>query len=261
MTCSKRRTALNSQQPQCRSMDGVPRRRPAAVAGLFALAASDPDPERLARIYQRPDFVWARWTESLSDRVRDVVWTLLLRLQEFLAAGNLRPVAWVASGVLVVFAVALLIWLTRRLQSALVVPADAPRSEELHVPDLEAEALRLAASGNWVAAIRQLLRALLVALDRRGWLPYDPSRSNREVLRALRRRFRGMGDDLARLLTAADEVTFGGRRGSQPLWQEAEAAYRRLLAALTAEVEAQVRESGRGPGAPSTAGAESGVRP
>ncbi|MGE5589141.1 MAG: DUF4129 domain-containing protein [Bacillota bacterium] len=244
-------------------MTRVPCRRSAAVAGLFAIANADPDPERLARIYQRPEFVWVRWTESVSDRIREVVWTLLLRLQEFLDLGSLRPVAWVAAGVLVAFAAGLLVWLTRRLQSAPVASAGAVRSAEMNAPDLEAEALRLASSGNWVAAIRQLLRALLVGLDRGGWLPYDPSRSNREVLRALRRRFRGTGDDLARLLAAADEVTFGGRSGSQPLWQEAEGAYRRLFAALTAEAEARAEgtRGNSGSGRPSAPGTESGVRP
>ncbi len=294
MTWSRRLKALSSRRLQFKDGGGKARRRPAQVAGLLVLlaavlsgvvskaaaaaaaplplgplAAADPDRARLARIYERPEFVLARWTEAAADLVRNAFWAFLTRLQRLVQSGNLRPLAWAAAGLILAFAVGVLIWLTRRLQSAPAVSSGSPRAQSLDVRDLEAEAFRLASAGNWVAAIRRLLRALLVQLDRRGWLPYDPSRSNREVVRALRRRLGGLGDDLARLLTAADEVTFGGRRGSQPLWQEVEAAYGRLLAALTAEADASAvdRRPGEGPGAgpgPGAGvrdpGAESGVR-
>lgn len=287
MTWSRRLKALGSRRLQFKDGGGKARRRPAQVAGLLVLlaavlsglvskaaaaaaapltgplAAADPDRARLARIYERPEFVLARWTEAAADLVRNAFWAFLTRLQLLVQSGNLRPLAWAAAGLLLAFAVGVLIWLTRRLQSAPAVSSGSPRTQSLDVRDLEAEAFRLASAGNWVAAIRRLLRALLVQLDRRGWLPYDPSRSNGEVVRALRRRLGGLGDDLARLLTAADEVTFGGRRGSQPLWQEAEAAYGRLLAALTAEADASAvdRRSGEDPGEGPGEGPGAGPRP
>ncbi|MHB9146234.1 MAG: DUF4129 domain-containing protein [Symbiobacteriia bacterium] len=202
-------------------------------------AAGIPDQTRLARIYNRPEFVWARWRQAFAEWLN----ALAKRLVDGLAAatgGNYAVLGWVGAAVIGVLALIGIIWLRRHLRGSPVLTSSGSRQTAVDPMELEAEAQRLAAAGHWADAIRQLLRAFLLQLDRRALLPFDPARTNREVARCLLPRHRTAAPELWRLLQAADEVTYGGRRASQPLWQEAEAGYRRALAVLVAG-ESEVR--------------------
>lgn len=205
-------------------------------------AVVPPDPERLARIYRRPEFVLARWKEAFNTWLNSFL-DRLLRVFTGLDGGRVKFYGWLGFGLVLVLAVLAILWLRRRARRSVAVPLPWEQARHLDPAEMEADAHRLAAAGRWGDAVRQLLLAFLGHLDRRGLLPADPTRGNREVLRSLLRRSPGIGPDLRRFLTIADEVTYGGRRPSQPTWHETEASYRQVLAALAAPTAAPTTES------------------
>ena len=89
--------------------------------------------------------------------------------------------------------------------------------------DLEREAERAAAAGEWETAVRLRFRAGLLRLDARDVIEYRPSLTTGEVRRAIfSPAFDRVGDDF-------DEIAYGGRpageadeRASREGWARAE---------------------------------------
>jgi hypothetical protein len=91
----------------------------------------------------------------------------------------------------------------------------ARAGELLGIRDLDfdsvyAEAGRLLAAGDWLAATKYLYVAAILWLDRQGWLVFRPAKTNREYLAELRAQAQLQG--LLRGLTDGFEaIVYGGR--------------------------------------------------
>lgn len=184
-----------------------------------------PDPALLDGIYRRPEFVWARFLETVQSGLQR------LFVASF-AEGS--PVPWLAFAVVcAVAAVGLYRWL-RLQQRRQRMPGLTPRPAGAgKTVNLEEEALQLARTGDWAGAVRLLLQAFVQRLDQLGVLAHDPARTNRELRRRLRN-VAPLEPALGELIQLAELVTYAGNPGNPDLWQRARAAYERLTAVLTA---------------------------
>lgn len=171
------------------------------------------DPVRAARdVFQGPDFWWKRLEPGptpetsrlrrifgaildLLGRGWDAVWGLIARALRFLfghSAGESSGgtvLVWIVAGAILAWA----IWkLSPRIHQWLGRDAppfrlDAFTSQALPAAsDLHAEAERSLRDGRHAEAIRLALLALIAALETRGLLRYDATRTNREYRAELR---------------------------------------------------------------------------
>jgi heme exporter protein D len=196
-----------------------------------------PDAALLGRIYNRPEFIWARLREAAMDWLANVL---------FLTFDDGSFVPWLAFGLLVALIAALLVLLLRwrrirrqreRQERPAAIARDAGAAE------LEAAAEALAAAGDWAGAIRHLFRAFVLQLDARGVVAHDPARTNRELRRRLQKQL-SLEPALGRLIVTAETVTYAGAAGSDGLWQDANNAYRQLRQQLEQDTG---RAQGAGP--------------
>jgi hypothetical protein len=89
------------------------------------------------------------------------------------------------------------------------------RGELLGIRDLDfdsvyAEAGRLLAAGDWIAATRYLYVAAILWLDRQGWIAFRPAKTNREYLGELRMQGQLQGT-FRRLTDGFEAIVYGGR--------------------------------------------------
>lgn len=184
------------------------------------------DPALLARILNRPEFVWARLVESALDWLAS---GLVLSFDE----GGIVP--WIAIGLLALLLATGLV-LTLRWRRLYRRRGAAPRQQTADAPPapaaLEADAEARAAAGDWSGAIRLLFRAFVLYVDDIGVLAHDPARTNRE-LRMRLQLHSDLEPSLGRLIYCAEAVTYAGATGSDSLWHDAAAAYRQLRQQLT----------------------------
>jgi hypothetical protein len=166
---------------------------PAPAPETDAVAAGDPDlPTRLLEeVLSRPEF-GNRITER-SNPLADAI--------ERLAAAWSRMPDWVdatLTGLVIATALALVLWLLadaggvgrRRRRALAEEPGAAARSEGTSAAEVYRQGRAALAEGRHAEAIVLLFRAMILRLTERGLLLNDPSRTNREHLRDLRRRER-----------------------------------------------------------------------
>jgi Domain of unknown function (DUF4129) len=156
----------------------------------------------LARSIYQPSLV-ARWWHDITGWFSSV-------------DGGLNVWGVLALAVIVLAAIAVTVAVLgpartgRRLPGRAIL-GDRPR----HAADYRAAAERLAAAGDYRAAIADRVRAIAADLEARGVLPPGPARTAVELARDAGRAFPPMADELTAAAHLFDEVRYGGRPGSE----------------------------------------------
>lgn len=200
-----------------RSDDDIPVRTPRVPAREAAeRELSDPryhqhDPNP---IQQALDWLWARINELAN------------------AAAGTTPGGWIGLLAIAACVVLLLIALRLRLGAVRRTPAtsgalfaEAPRTAAEH----RSAADRHAAEGRWNQAVQDRMRALVLALEERTLLTPGPGRTADEAATEAGRAFPEYAGQLRTAARTFDDVTYGGRPGT-------EAAYA-LLAGLDTDLQ------------------------
>ncbi|WP_440557876.1 DUF4129 domain-containing protein [Streptomyces sp. SCPE 10] len=198
--------------------------------GTAVLAAGDgppvTDPRDPAREAARHELAKRMYHENdpgLVARALRALWNWLHGL--FDSAAPLAPGGSVGLWVVVLFVVAVLAALWWRLgtpgrrapRSAAVLFDDGPRSAAEHRAASEAHA----AQGHWSQAVQERMRAVVRALEERAVLDARPGRTADEAAAEAGRALPAHLDRLRAAAREFDDVTYGGRGGS-------EQSYRRL---------------------------------
>ncbi|GAA2344578.1 DUF4129 domain-containing protein [Streptomyces caniferus] len=186
-----------------RSDDDIPVRTPRVPAREAAeRELSDPryhqhDPNP---IQQALDWLWERIGELFS------------------AAAGTTPGGWIGLLAIAASVVLLLIALRLRLGAVRRTPttsgalfAEAPRTAAEH----RSAADRHAAEGRWNQAIQDRMRALVLALEERTLLTPGPGRTADEASTEAGRAFPAHADRLRTAARTFDDVTYGGRPGTE----------------------------------------------
>ncbi|WP_406211555.1 DUF4129 domain-containing protein [Streptomyces decoyicus] len=186
-----------------RSDDDIPVRSPRVPAREAAeRELSDPryhqhDPNP---IQQALDWLWARVDELVG------------------AAAGTTPGGWIGLLAIAAFVVLLIVALRLRLGAVRRTPttsgalfAEAPRTAAEH----RSAADRHAAEGRWNEAIQDRMRALVLALEERTLLTPGPGRTADEAAGEAGRAFPAHADRLRTAARTFDEVTYGGRPGTE----------------------------------------------
>ncbi|MEW1750147.1 DUF4129 domain-containing protein [Streptomyces angustmyceticus] len=200
-----------------RSDDDIPVRTPRVPAREAAeRELSDPryhqhDPNP---IQQALDWLWAR--------IDDL----------FTAAAGTTPGGWIGLLAIAAFVVLLIVALRLRLGAVRRTPTtsgalftEAPRTATEH----RSAADRHAAEGHWNQAIQDRMRALVLALEERTLLTPGPGRTADEASAEAGRAFPAYADRLRTAARTFDDVTYGGRPGTEEAYT--------LLAALDTELQ------------------------
>ncbi|WP_329176506.1 DUF4129 domain-containing protein [Streptomyces decoyicus] len=186
-----------------RSDDDIPVRTPRVPAREAAeRELSDPryhqhDPNP---IQQALDWLWARVDELVG------------------AAAGTTPGGWIGLLAIAAFVVLLVVALRLRLGAVRRTPttsgalfAETPRTAAEH----RSAADRHAAEGRWNEAIQDRMRALVLALEERTLLTPGPGRTADEAAGEAGRAFPAHADRLRTAARTFDEVTYGGRPGTE----------------------------------------------
>ena len=134
------------------------------------------------------------------------------------------PVLFAILGALVLLAASLLARGSIRRRAAAAARAARARSPACDDPgDLERDADRAAAAGEWETAVRLRFRAGLLRLDARDAIEYRPSLTTGEVRRAIvSPAFDRVGSDF-------DEIAYGGRPAQEADAQASREGWARVL--------------------------------
>ena len=196
-------------------------------------AAVDPElPSRLLDdILSRPEFASqvVEGRNPLSDAI------------ERLAAAWSRLPGWVdgvLTGVVIAAAIALVLWLLvdvgglgrRRRRAAPSAPGDPEHVAAVSADEIYRQGRAAHAEGRFADAIILLFRAMIARLTERGLLLNDPSRTNREHLRDLRRR-EGEAQALRSAIPTFEHVRYGEREPVAAEASETLAAAQKLFPA------------------------------
>jgi hypothetical protein len=202
-------------------------RPPADPHALARAILSDPR-FRVAVVRPKPKTWWEGLLQWFSDR-----WSQLI--EAFAHRVHVSPNASVAIGdVLLIVLVALVVIVAARLLLGMMRDAGAPAtgSHPLPLSDsgeaLYARSVCAADRGDYSSAISLLFRATLAALDLRGVIHDDPSRTVNECRRTVRERAPEslpLFEIIARAFTAA---LYADVPLSQEQWSRARAAFERL---------------------------------
>jgi hypothetical protein len=168
-----------------------------------------------ADLHGDPDALWRQLTE----------WLLSLLARGSSALANLAPwLCWLIVGWMLLTLAAilahLLYTLWRLLGGSRWATEGGPsarrhRGELLGIPDLDfetvyAEALRLLATGDWLAATKYYYVTAILWLDRQGAIVFRPPKTNRDYIAELRDRVELQGL-FRRLTNGFESIIYGGR--------------------------------------------------
>lgn len=185
-----------------------PARVRAAIAEVLArkeFADLHADPNAFSR--------WlVEWIESLLRRISSAI------------KGLPHLVLWVIVAWMVLTLLAILAHLVYTLwkflggagRPSLAGPsARRPAGELLGIRDLDfdsvyADACRLLAAGEWLAATKHLYVAAILWLDRQGWIAFRPAKTNRDYLGELQSRSHLQGP-FRRLTEGFESIVYGGQ--------------------------------------------------
>ncbi len=134
----------------------------------------------------------------------------------FSVDGGLNVLGVLALAVIVIAAIAVTVAVLGPARTGRRLPGRAvlggrPR----HAEDYRAAADRLAADGDYGAAIAERVRAIAADLEARGVLPPEPARTAIELAAAAGRAFPAAAAELIAAAHLFDEVRYGGRPGSE----------------------------------------------
>jgi len=151
------------------------------------------------------------------------------------SGGHLSWWGVLALAVVVIAAIGLAVALlgsarTSKRQPGRPVLGDRPRRAD----DYRAAAERLAAAGDYGAAIAERVRAIAATLEERGVLPPAPARTATELADAAGRAFPARAAELTATAQLFDEVRYGGRPGSEPGYARVRDLDNSLRAAISA---------------------------
>jgi hypothetical protein len=184
--------------------------------------------EAVERVYARPEYqVRHGFREWLAGVLNDVLAWLSDRLSGFGELRTTHPLIWwLVIGWLAASALALLahiVWSTlqaarRADEPAAAADATSKRPRPRSAGEWEAEAARLAAAGRLREAAAALYQALLLRLDGRGAVRFDPAKTPGDYRREARAH-----PDAARalggFLRLFEPVAFGGRGLDAEGWE------------------------------------------
>jgi hypothetical protein len=200
----------------------------------------------LASILSRPPFAlspFERWEREVQERWRNWWQGFARRFLGSPAPATMERIARAAYWVVLALLVALLMYLIWTYVPGLSLPRRAPGAapgpaDEIAAPERArarlAAAEAAAAEGRYLDALRQTYAAMLLILDEAHLLPYDPARTNHEILRALRAAGHApVRDLLAPVTRAMDEKLYGGRPATAADYQGSRDACARLMGLLS----------------------------
>jgi hypothetical protein len=155
---------------------------------------------------------------SLNDRIAEWLNDLLYRLMH---TGTALPGGWltmVVLGLLILAAVIVAVRIARRTMGR---RGEGPlhRSPMLSAADHRERAENAAAQRDWTTAIRQRLRAVSRQLEEDGVLNPVPGRTAGELVHDAGAMMPAYAADLAAAAAAFDDVTYGGRPGTEPQYR------------------------------------------
>jgi hypothetical protein len=176
-------------------------RRAETLVDLLEPGFARRDPGELATvkgILAQPPFApsaFEKWERELQERWRNWWREFARRFLGNPAPATMERVATVLYWVVIALLVVLLAYLIWTYVPGLRLPSRAKaapgEADEIVAPERARERLAAAeaaaAAGRYLEALRLTYAAMLLLLDEAQILPYDPARTNREVLRALRR--------------------------------------------------------------------------
>lgn len=176
------------------------------------------------------------------------------------SAGLAGPgISWWAvvglAGLVVLTAAAIIFWVGPVGRSAQRAAAVLPAGEQLSARDHRQRAERLAAAGDFTAAIIESLRAIAAELEERGVLPPRPGRTADELAAEASAALPGHAAGLRQAARLFDDIMYGGRDGTADGYRRLHDLDAGIRAARTASVPVLA-----GTGAP-LAGAAAGPLP
>ncbi|MGW1378993.1 DUF4129 domain-containing protein [Streptomyces sp. NPDC002446] len=150
------------------------------------------------------------------QRALDWLWD---RVNEFFsAAAGTTPGGWIGLLAIAAFVLLLVVALRLRLGAVRRTPTtsgalfgDTPRTAAEH----RAAADRHAAAGHWNQAVQDRMRAIVLALEERALLTPGPGRTADEAATEAGRVLPSYADQLRTAARTFDDVTYGGRPGTE----------------------------------------------
>jgi hypothetical protein len=157
---------------------------------------------------------------SASQRIHEWIHELLYRIIE---KGSSVPGGWLTITVLVTLLIAAVVVAVRIARRTIRTRAGGDYqlfdAGQLTAAQYRAIAERFAAERDWTAAIRHRLRAVARGLEENGILQPVPGRTASELAADAAGRLPALTADLSRSATAFNDVTYGGRPGTQSSYQ------------------------------------------
>lgn len=159
-------------------------------------------------------------TGSLSDRLGAWLDELIYRI---VTKGDLLPGGWFTIAVLLIVLVIATVVVIRLARKTMRTNRGGDHqlfgSTELSAGRHRDAAQQCAARGEWAAAIRHRLRAIARHLEETGVLTAVPGRTANELARDAGASLPALADELTRAATAFNDVTYGQRPGTPPIYQ------------------------------------------
>jgi hypothetical protein len=157
---------------------------------------------------------------SLTQRLQEWIHELLFRLLE---KGSSVPGGWFTISVLItllIVAIVIAIRIARRtIRTRHGADYQLFDTGQLSADQHRAIAERLAAEGNWTAAIRHRLRAVARGLEETRIVDPAPARTANELARDAGARVPHLASELSQAATAFNDVTYGERPGTPAGYQ------------------------------------------
>ena len=191
------------------------------MRSLAALGMTTDDQalEQLHRILSRPEFQTSDsrpWWEQLLAPVFEELFALFAQLWDTVASAASGREGWLGLTVMALAAVLLLgvaVYLLRSVRLAVVrearLRAEGRAERRQHSDQLWAQAQRLAATGDWPAAVRAAYLSALYALDEHALLHVQSGLTNREHAAQLLREHPKYGATFAELVQRYDRLRYG----------------------------------------------------
>src|SRR6266568_4105636 len=150
------------------------------------------------------------------------IWQRILRWLFRLSSGNVVPGGWcglIALAVIAVLAVTVIIFWVRPARTRRAAAAAVLSGETLTARDYRRAAERLAAAGDYAAAIVEGVRAIAAELAERDVLPPRPGRTADELAAEAGAELPGLADDLRAVTRLFDDIRYGDKDGSRAGYQ------------------------------------------
>jgi Domain of unknown function (DUF4129) len=176
-------------------------------------AAHDAAQRELAK----PIYPKASLTERITDWIHEWIYRLILK-------GSSLPGGWFTIAVLLIIVAVLVVIAVRIARRTMRTNRGMDYrlfgSDELTAAEHRAAAQQSAAQGDWVAAIRHRLRAIARQLEETGVVTPVPGRTATELAHDAGQSLPALASELLRAATSFNEVTYGGRPGTESAYRQ-----------------------------------------